>query len=90
MNAEQVRKSLTTLTDSVELLEQKSPNIHSYRFRIELYRRYFRTCEWLDGHESRFGANRDLKNQAGGDCFTIVETDANIETVDGNSKFDFI
>lgn len=90
MNAEQVRRSLLKLTESVELLEQKSPSIRSYRFRIELYRRYFRTLEWLDNHESRFDNDENLKNQAGGDSFTIVESDSNIETVDSNSVFDFI
>lgn len=90
LNPEQIRKSLATLTKSVELLEQKSPNIQSFRFRIELYRRYFRTHVWLDNHESRFDQDLNPKNSGGGDSFTIVETDSNIETIDSNSEFDFV
>ena len=90
LNPEQIRKSLATLTKSVELLEQKSPAIRSFRFRIELYRRYFRTHVWLDNHESRFSQDVNPKNVGGGDSFTIVETDSNIETIDSNSEFDFV
>lgn len=88
LNSEQVRRSLSKLTESVELLEQKSPSIKSYRFRIELYRRYFRTLLWLDNHESRFSTDGNPDNRTGGDCFAIDESDANIETVDSNSAFE--
>lgn len=82
MSAEQLRKSLSTLVNSVELLEQKAPDIKSYRFRIELYRRYFRTTD------SKFSDQIKSGNRAGGDCFTIAEVESNIETVDSNSEFD--
>lgn len=82
----QVKESLDILTDSVQLLEQKSGS-RSYRFRVELYRRYFRTREWLENRESRFGADKDDGAPAYRDCFVMDPTTVGIETVDSNSVF---
>lgn len=41
-NAQQVAQSFAILTNSLDLLEQKAPNSKYYRFRVEIYRRFFR------------------------------------------------
>ena len=81
MSVDQLRRSLSTLIESVELLEQRAANVKSYRFRIELYRRYFRT------RPSIFEGDVKQRPIASVDCFTLVETSNEIHTSDSDSEF---
>ncbi len=89
LTAEQVKNALSVLTDTLALLEQKYQDVRSYRFRIELYRRYFRTA---DNHlPHMFNDPNVSDSQTGGDCFTInIASASNIRTVDSDSEFDSI
>ena len=82
MSAEQLQSSLSKLTDSLELLERNPSGIRSYRFRLELYRRYFRT------QVSQFNRDGVFSQQASGEYFMIAETDPGIRTPGSGSVFD--
>lgn len=72
LTPEQLAQSLALLTDTLELLERKAPNSKMYRFRVEIYRRYFRLQA---GTETQ------------GDCFKPGELSVKTDDADSEFEF---
>ena len=81
MNREQVISSLDVLTNSIALLEKRAPSIWSYRFRKELYRRFFRSGT----PELHFQKPDDV---TGNDIFSMCVEKSTVVTATSDSAFD--